>query len=127
LDVQRQYNLRNRNAIINSNKYLIGQPLATQKKKDAPKKDMPKVVDPKEYDSKGFQEGKDVNTREIEKIQPSFSLENEISKIKIYVPFNELLKNTGYKRHIIKILKTKEETSDTLNLQDDHPSFLFDP
>ena len=41
---------------------------------------------PKEVDPKVVQEGKKyVNTREIENVQPPFSVENEIAKIKIYV------------------------------------------
>ena len=107
LDVQIQYNLRNRNIVINPNKYPIDQPSTSQPKKYFPKKNMPKVVDPKEDASKGFQERKkDVNTKEIGKIQYSFNIKNEISKIKIYVPFNDVLKNVEYRRQIIKMLKT---------------------
>jgi hypothetical protein len=49
-----------------------------------------------------------------------------MAKIKIYVPFNELIKNSEYRNQIIKMLKM-EETSDTLNIQDDHPAILFGP
>jgi hypothetical protein len=49
-----------------------------------------------------------------------------MAKIKIYVPFNELIKNSEYRNQIIKMLKM-EETSDTLNIQDDHPTILFGP
>jgi hypothetical protein len=49
-----------------------------------------------------------------------------MEKIKIYVTFNELIRNVEYKNQIIKMLKM-EQTSDTLNVQDDHPSILFGP
>jgi ribonuclease HI len=49
-----------------------------------------------------------------------------MEKIKIYVPFNELINNSEYRNHIIKILKM-EETYDNLNIQDDHPAILFGP
>jgi hypothetical protein len=49
-----------------------------------------------------------------------------MEKIKISVPFNEMIKNSEYRNHIIKILNM-EETSDTLNIQDDHPTILFGP
>jgi hypothetical protein len=49
-----------------------------------------------------------------------------MAKIKIYVPFNELIKNGEYRNQIIKILKM-EQTSDTLKIQDDHPTILFGP
>jgi len=68
----------------------------------------------------------DPNSKENEMLQPMFNLENEITKIKIYVPFNELIKNAEYRGQISKILKA-EETTDSLNLQDDQPTILFGP
>jgi hypothetical protein len=49
-----------------------------------------------------------------------------MAKIKICVPFNELIKNSEYRNQIIKMFNM-EETSDTLNIQDDHPAILFGP
>jgi hypothetical protein len=49
-----------------------------------------------------------------------------MAKIKISVPFNELIKNSEYRNQIIKMLKV-EETFDTLNIQDDHLASLFGP
>ena len=99
LDVRRQYNLVNRNIVINPNKDPVDQPSTSQPKKDVPRKNMPKVAYPKEDASKWVQEGKkDVNTKEVENIQSSFNLENDISKIKCFVPFNEVLKNVQYRR-----------------------------
>jgi hypothetical protein len=46
-------------------------------------------------------------------------------KIKISVPFNELIKNSEYRNQII-IINKMEETSDTLNIQDDHLA-MFGP
>ena len=66
--MSKQYNLRNRNVPITANK--------TQPKKDAPK---------------AAEVRKDTPTpppiKEIEKFASVFSLESEISKIKIPVPF----------------------------------------
>jgi hypothetical protein len=64
--------------------------------------------------------------KEVEKYQPSFSFENEMEKIKIYLPFNEMIRNMEYKSQIVKMLKM-EKTSYTLNVQDDHPDILFGP
>jgi hypothetical protein len=47
-------------------------------------------------------------------------------EIKISVPFNELIRNNEYRNPIIKMLKMGQ-TSDTLNIQDDHPAILFGP
>jgi hypothetical protein len=49
-----------------------------------------------------------------------------MAKIKISVPFNELIKKGEYRNQIIKMLKM-EEDPDTLNIQDDHPPILFGP
>ena len=119
--------------------------------KDTPKKDMQKtdtqkkdasdkykakvdVPNPREDFVKKFQdERKEVSTKDAETNQSHFSVENEIAKIKIFVPFTELLKNIDllknteyeYRSQISKVLKVYDDTSDSLNLQYDHPTFLF--
>jgi len=62
--------------------------------------------------------------KEPEKVQFGFNLESEITKIKFFVQFNELLKE--YIKQISKMLKV-EETGDSLNLQDDQPAIMFGP
>jgi hypothetical protein len=47
-----------------------------------------------------------------------------MDKIKIYVPFNELIIKGEYREKIIKMLKMGG-TPDTLNIQDDHPAIIF--
>lgn len=48
---------------------------------------------------------KDINVKEVEISQSSFSLENEISNIKIYITLVELMKKDAYKSQILKALK----------------------
>ena len=62
----------------------------------------------------------------IERSAPPFNLQAEISKIKIVVPFNEILRIPKYRRQLSHMIKSKE-TSDTLNLQDDKPKIMFGP
>jgi hypothetical protein len=69
---------------------------------------------------------KETVTKEVGKTSSSFNFESEMAKIKIYVPFNELIKNNEYRNQIIKMLNM-EKTSNTLNIQDDHPTILFGP
>jgi hypothetical protein len=69
---------------------------------------------------------KEAVIKEVEKSPSPFNFESEMDKIKIYVPFNELIKNGEYRNQIIKMLKM-EEAPDTLNVQDDHPAILFGP
>ena len=52
------------------------------------------------------------------KSQIPFSLEQEISKIKIYVPLTELATQKVYRTQILKALNI-EENNDTVNLNDD--------
>jgi hypothetical protein len=60
------------------------------------------------------------------KVSPPVKFENEMAKIKIYVPFNELIKKGEYRDHIIKMLNIGG-TPDTLNVHGDHPAILFGP
>ena len=62
----------------------------------------------------------------IERFAPPFNLQAEISKIKIVVPFNEILRIPEYMGQLSHMIKS-EETSDTLNLQDDKPKIMFGP
>ena len=60
------------------------------------------------------------------KRQVHFSLENEISKIKISVPLSKLVTQDAYKSQILKDLNIGEN-NDTVNLNDDQPKLLFGP
>jgi hypothetical protein len=62
----------------------------------------------------------------VERPAPPFSFKNEISKIKIFVPFNEILRNLEYRGQLSKMIKS-EESSHSLNLQDDLPKIMFGP
>jgi hypothetical protein len=69
---------------------------------------------------------KETIIKEVEKALSPFNFESKMAKIKICVPFKELIKNGDYRNQIIKMLKM-EESLDTLNIQDDHPAILFGP
>ena len=62
----------------------------------------------------------------LENFSSSTSFENEIAKVKISLPFNEILKNSEYRSQIARMLKL-EDSSETLNLQDDKPMIMFGP
>jgi hypothetical protein len=102
-------------------------PSSSQPKKDYVSKDVVEKGKQKEELLKKLPETiKDTVIKEVEKISSSFNFESEMEKIKIYVPFNEMIKSSEYRNQIIKILNM-EETSDTLNIQDDHLTILFGP
>ena len=67
--------------------------------------------------------------KEIMKYPPSFSYENEIQKIKIPVPFLELIKIEEVKKCLSKMLLSKSysNTTDSVNLQDEKPTIILGP
>ena len=77
---------------------------------------------PKEKDLQREEIKRDV----IERSAPPFNLQAEISKIKIDVPFNEILRIPEYRGQLSHMIKSKE-TSISLNLQDDKPKIMFGP
>ena len=60
------------------------------------------------------------------KSQIPFSLEQEISKIKIFLPLTELAAQHAYRTQILKALNL-EDNNDTFNLSDDQPNLIFGP
>ena len=64
--------------------------------------------------------------KEVEKHSNLFSLESEISKLKVSIPLTKLVKNDTYKSQISKMLKV-DHMSDMVNVIDDHPNLLFGP
>ena len=74
-------------------------------------KELPKESIPKEKDLQKEEIKRDL----VERPTPPFNLQTKFSKIKIVVPFNEILRIPEYRRQLSKMIKS-EETSDTLNL-----------
>ena len=62
----------------------------------------------------------------VERPTPPFNLQNEISKIKIFVPFNEIMINLEYRGQLSRMIKY-EKSSNSINLQDDFPKIMFGP
>jgi hypothetical protein len=88
--------------------------------KDAAEKANLKEDPPKKVSEKS----REACEKEIEKVSSPFKFEHEMAKIKIFVPFNELIRKGEYWQQIIKMLKMGK-TPDTLNVQDGHPAILF--
>jgi len=70
-------------------------------------------------------EKKDVLAKEANKTS-SFSLENEISKLKVSIPLTKLMKNSGYRGQVSKILNF-DPMSDMVSVEDDQPELIFGP
>ena len=106
--MQKLYNLRNKNVPITANK--------TKPKKDAPKaaEVMKDTLPPPP-------------AKETEKYASIFSLESEISKIKIPVPFRKIIKVNQYISKIVKMLNSQPGATDILNIQEYHPTIYLGP
>ena len=69
---------------------------------------------------------RDTAVKYVDKQSNPFSLENEISKLKVSIPLTELVKNYQYKSYVAKILELYPML-DMVNVEDDQPKLLFDP
>ena len=110
-DIQRKIRLRNREVIVNKGRLNSNHPstsaLNTEKGKEIQKDPIVnKEVENKIEKTKGT---KQVIPVDVEKVNSVFNLQNELSKLKIYVPFNELLRNNECKDTITKMVKGKGE------------------
>lgn len=103
--------------------------LATQRKgKEAvvPESSKSKLVEQSQQPATSNEkERKEIPVKEVEGI-PAFSLENEISKLKISIPLTEIMKNSSYRGEISKMLNL-EPMSDMVNVEDDQPEMIFEP
>jgi hypothetical protein len=73
------------------------------------------------------------------RVPTPFSLEGELSKVKIPIPISELMNKDAYRSQVIKVLTIEPDIgmksltvrstnhSDTVNLTDDQPKHLFGP
>ena len=54
-------------------------------------------------------------------------MENELGKLKILVPFTELIKNPSYKETVLKVMNSasNQPVSDTVNLQEENPRIFI--
>jgi hypothetical protein len=112
MQFQKKYNLRRRKVSTEPQQINpIGEPRAyapstSQPKKDKPTKDVTEEGNSKEeVPRKSLETSRETGAKEVEKVSPTFKFENEMPKIKIYIPFNDLIKKGEYQDQIIKMLK----------------------
>lgn len=112
---QHQYSLRNKNVPINPIQKRKEVPTSKNEPPVVPKKgkgivDLTTSKSPPTNErvnqpivSKDKAKRKDVPAEEVEKTS-AFSLENEISKLKVSIPLTEIMRNNSYKGQVSKIL-----------------------
>jgi len=132
---QQRYSLRNRD--------VSAKPIQKKKDGEAAKNDSSttqrkgkEAVGPESSKSKSTEqsqqqttskkkERKEIPVKEVEKT-PDFSLENEISKLKLSIPLTEIMKNNSYRGQIYKMLNL-DPMSDMVNVEDDQLEMIFGP
>ena len=70
-------------------------------------------------------EKKKIPVIKVEKI-PAFNLENEISKLKVFIPLTEIMRKNSYRGQVSKMLNL-DPMSDMVNVEDDQPKMIFGP
>ena len=62
----------------------------------------------------------------VEKVVSTFNLQTELSKLKVSIPFNELLRNREYRDKITYMVRNQGEFQpDILEVNDDAPTIVF--
>jgi len=123
-DNQNRYNLRSKNKEGNPNTH--DQPTRAEN----PAKNV--ASSSKEKESQNPQEMVKrpiLEMKEILKPPSSFNFENEFQKIKIPVPFLELVKNEDFKRYLSKVLQPENSSysTDPVNLQYEKLDVILGP
>ena len=68
-----------------------------------------------------------MEVEEVNKAVQNFNLENELGKIKIPMPFTDLMKNPSYKDSVLKMIGSanNQPLSNTMNLQEENPRIFI--
>ena len=77
-------------------------------------KELPKEVVPKERELQREEIKRDL----IERSAPPFNLQARISKVKIVVPFNEIIRILEYRGHLSQMIKSEDEAFSTITLSE---------
>ena len=131
---QKRYSLRNRDVPAKpiqkkrEGETTKNDPSATQRKgKEAvvPESSKSKLVEQSQQPATSKEkERKEIQVKEVERT-PTFSLENEISKLKVSIPLTEIMKKNSYRGQISKLLNL-DPMSDMVNVEDDQPEMILD-
>ena len=63
---------------------------------------------------------------DVEKVVSTFNLQIKLSKLKVFIPFNELLRNWEYRDKITDMVRSQGEFQlDILQVADDAPTIVF--
>jgi hypothetical protein len=99
MQFQKKYNLRRKEALIelqqmnHVRKSSMETPSTSQPRPNNTNKDVMEKVNSKEESPKKTLEAiREAGGKEVKKVYPPFNFQHEMAKIKIFVPFNELIR-----------------------------------
>jgi hypothetical protein len=108
------------NKPVVTKKTMLDKPVVNKEQKN-------EKIPPQELPEKTLDNRKEIVFAEATVIP--FNFKSEVAKMKLSLPFNEICRNSEYRKQLIKMLKSDvaSEFSDTVNLQDDSPTIIFGP
>ena len=127
-DVQRKIKLRSRDVIMNKGRLNPNQPSSSQVNIERINEKQKEHVVHKEIENRTekIKELKQTTPMGVDKISSIFNLQSELAKLKISIPFNELLKNQEYRYTIKKMVRNQGEAQpNILEETDDSPTIFW--
>ena len=117
IDYVRKIKLRSRDVAINKGWLNPNQPSSSQiniEKRNEKQKE-PVVHKEIENRTEKIKELKQTAPMNVDKISSIFNLHSELAKLKISIPFNELLRNQEYRNTITKMIRNQGEAQFGIN------------
>ena len=127
-DVQRKIKLRNIDVTVNKGRFHQNQPSNNQQntEKRSEKQNEPIIYKESENKIEKTKEVKQPALVDVEKVVSTFNLQTEISKLKVSIHFNELLRNRQYRDKIKDMVRSQGEFQPgILEVADDAPTIVF--
>ena len=128
IDDVRKIKLRSRDVAINKGRLNPNQHSNSQLNTKKRNENQKELVVPKEVEDRAqkIKEPKQKTPMDVDKIYSMFNLQSELAKLKISIPFNELLRNQEYKNTITKMISNQGETHpNILELTDDNRTIVL--
>ena len=128
IDDVRKIKLRGGDVVINKGRLNLNRPSSSQVNAEKRNEKQKEPVVPKEVEDRTqkIKEPKKTTPIHVDKMSTMFNLQSELTKLKISIPFNELLRNQEYRNTITKMISNHGETHpDMLELTNDNPAIIL--
>ena len=104
-EVKRKIHLRSRDVVFNKGKSNLNQPSSMQTKERSKEKQKEQIPCKEPMDrGEIVKEVRPPIPVEVERVAPIFNTQTKLSKVKISIPFNKLVRNKEYRDKITRIM-----------------------